>query len=130
CDHVNKYEDDVKAGVKTLPVVIGLKNTFTLLKVTTTLFYVIITALVLFGMLPVFSLLVYLAMPQFLKLMKIFSSPKPEMTKENEQIYHAWYIVWMFNFSKPAGWLFLAGLAIGAVPWHKLINELKIFMGG
>jgi 1,4-dihydroxy-2-naphthoate octaprenyltransferase len=130
CDHINKYEGDVKAGVKTLPVVIGLKNTLTLLKVTTTLFFVFITVFVASGILPVFSLLVYLAIPQYVQLVKIFSSTKPVMSKENEQIYHAWYIVWMFNFSKPAGGLFMAGLAIGAVPWNKLVNEIGIFIGG
>ncbi|MEI7640787.1 MAG: prenyltransferase [bacterium] len=117
--HIDKYEKDKEKGVKTLPVVLGLKNAIIFTKINTGLFFISIIICVFFKVLQPLTLLVFLAWGRFMTFINIMSKPKPETPPENFPVWPLWYVVWAFWFNKRAGELFVLGLILSLIPWFK-----------
>jgi len=118
--HLDKYEMDIKKGVKTLPVVLGWKNAIAFTRINTAMFYISIIVLVFFKFVTPFALLAIFSIGRFKKFMDILSTKKPEQKPDGfVDLWPLWYVVWAFWFNKLAGGLFIFGLFLGCLPWLK-----------
>ena len=144
--HLDKIDEDRPLGLKTLPIILGVKNTKKLIKFFVWFNYVYITLLVLFGYMSVWGLLVLLTVPKALTVNKILSMDKPEKNpfvstvsgiaaflgapsilkgfdfdaeRGNWPIWPLWYIAWLFSLSKSFGYMFILALLLEILfPWN------------
>lgn len=113
--HLDKFDADKKKGVRTLPVVLGMKNAFAFTKVNTALFFVVIVVEILFRIISPFTLLAFFAAGRFKTFVDILSSKKPKKAPKGFNIWPLWYVAWAFWFNRLAGGLFIVGLIIGII---------------
>jgi 1,4-dihydroxy-2-naphthoate octaprenyltransferase len=118
--HLDKYAKDKEKGVKTLPVVLGWEKGIIFTRITPAMFYITTILLVFFRLVTPFVLICFFSIGRFKKFMDILSTKKPEIKPKGFlQLWPLWYVVWAFWFNKLAGGLFIAGLAMGCIPWLK-----------
>jgi 1,4-dihydroxy-2-naphthoate octaprenyltransferase len=118
--HIDKLEWDAPKGIKTLPVVLGDERARRVTVALMAAFYVSVIALVLAGVLPVWTVVSLIALPLLRKARRTFARPKPAAPPASypESIWPLWFGPWAFVHATRAGALFVAGLALGAVfPW-------------
>lgn len=118
--HVDKLDMDEKKGIHTLPVVIGEKaSRYTILgmMIAPYLFTLYLIAVKFFT--PV-MLIVFLALPAFLKIYPIFLKPKPENRPENAPGWPLYFVGFAFYNNRRFGSLFMLGLLVDVL--------LRIFM--
>lgn len=117
--HIDKYDADRAKGIHTLVVLVGRERSIALNKALMAGFYPVVLALVAIGVLPVWTAAVLLTIPRLRAVLRVYSSPKPETAPPNYPIWPLWYVAWSFVLNRPVGFLFIAGLLIGAVlPVH------------
>ncbi len=127
--HLDKYEKDREKGVKTLPVLLGWKRAAAFTKFNSALFFIVVVLLVFFKVITPLALLCFFAAGRFGKFINIISNPKPIKKPEGfPGIWPLWYVVWAFWFNKMAGGLFIAGLALGALPWDIILEKAGGFL--
>ena len=80
--HIDKLDADKVKGIHTLPVLLGEHASLWLNMTLMTAYYVLIIALVLTGNLGIWALLVLLAIPRLMKILKIYQEPKPSQSPE------------------------------------------------
>ncbi len=112
--HVDKLEADSAKGIHTLPVILGRERSLFLTQQLLVSFFVIVLCLVLTGTLSLWTLLVFLAVPKLLRVLKILSSPKPAAAPPGYPLWPLWYVAWCFLVTRRAGALFVAGLLLDA----------------
>jgi 1,4-dihydroxy-2-naphthoate octaprenyltransferase len=78
-------------------------------------YYVVIAALVLTGTLGVWVLLVVLALPRLVRVLKIYRDPKPSEPPADYPVWPLWYVSAAFYHNKLAGGLFVLGLIINLI---------------
>ncbi len=110
--HVDKYEQDGSRGIRTLPVILGREPSLRLNQVLMVAFYAIVAALVLQGTLGVGVLLVALAIPRLLTVLRAYSTPKPAGPPPGYRLWPLWYVSLAFYHNRLAGGLFVLGLAL------------------
>jgi len=110
--HIDKLEADRQKGIRTLPVLLGERASLWLNVALMSAFYAIVAALVLSGALAVWVLLVFLALPRLVEVLKIYRQPKPSKPPENYAVWPLWFVSWAFYHNKRAGTLFVLGLAL------------------
>jgi len=120
--HIDKAEQDRAKGINTLAVLLGERASARLNQALMIGFFALVVALVATAVLPVWSLLVLLAIPKLLQVIEVYSKPKPKEPPENYPIWPLWFVAWAFLLNRPSGYLFVLGLIIGAafplyVPW-------------
>ena len=77
------------------------------------------TILVLLGTLGVWTLLCFGALPGTLRVLKVYSEPRPAEAPEGFPIWPLWYVAWAFLVTRSAGGLFVLGLILDAIyPLH------------
>ncbi len=137
--HMDKVEADKKKGLGTLPIVLGMKRTVSLIKGLLVLTYVYILVLIFFGYYTLWGLLVLLTLPKTITVWKVISMKKPAKKPlvlpvksriarffegptilkninfepkgdGNWPIWPLWYIVWLFSYSKKFGYYFVLAL--------------------
>ena len=113
--HIDKMEEDRKAGIHSLPVVLGRKRAIMLLKSTFILFYLLILVLVLQGMVGFWILVTVLAGMRLRTVWTVLSLPKPKEKPENWPVWPLWYVAWSMYFNRAAGLLFILGLIFNIV---------------
>ncbi len=115
--HIDKYEDDRKKGIRTLPVILGEKGARMTVLGMLILQYVSVIYLVLTGFFTPFMLIVLLAIPVFIKVWKAYTNPKPESPPEGypPEAWPLWYVALAFWHNRRFGTLYLIGLIIEAV---------------
>jgi len=112
--HVDKLEADRAKGIRTLPVILGEERARFATQVLFLSFFALVGVLVLSGVLGVWTLLVFLALPRLVKLWGVFSRPRPEQAPPDFPIWPLWFVAWAFVFTRLAGALFVAGLVVNA----------------
>lgn len=112
--HVDKLPADSAKGIRTLPVILGEPLARRVTQMLFVSFFVFTALLVGVGVLGVWTLIVFLAVPRLAKIWKVFSVPKPEAPPENFPIWPLWFVAWAFLFTRTAGALLIVGLAINA----------------
>ncbi len=108
--HIDKMSDDARAGIHSLPVLLGQKRSITLLKATFVLFYLLIFVLAFQGVLGFWILVTVLAGGRLRTVWLALSLPKPKERPENWPVWPLWYVGWSMYFNRAAGLLFIVGL--------------------
>ncbi len=115
--HIDKYEDDKRRGIRTLPVILGERNARIAVLGMLLLQYLSVIYLVLTGFFTPFMLIVLLAIPVFTKVWKAYTSPRPESPPEGypPEAWPLWYVALAFWHNRRFGTLYLLGLIIEAI---------------
>ncbi len=113
--HIDKIEADGEKGIRTLPVVIGERNALWLNMALMAAFYPIVALLVLAGTLGVWVLLIVLALPRLLRVLKIYTAPRPQEPPADYPVWPLWYVSAAFFHNKLAGGLFVLGLIMNLI---------------
>jgi 1,4-dihydroxy-2-naphthoate octaprenyltransferase len=115
--HIDKRNNDRYKGVKTLPVIIGERAS----RLTTIGMwiaqYLLVLWLVFTGQLGLILLIVFLAIPKFIRATKIFSKPRPEKEPEGlaPETWPLYLVSYAFDYNKRFGSLFLLGLILDII---------------
>jgi len=110
--HVDKYEQDGSRGIRTLPVILGREFSLRLNQLLMIAFYPIVAMLVLRGMLGAGVLLVALAIPRLLTVLRAYNEPKPAGPPPGYRLWPLWYVSLAFYHNRLAGGLFVLGLIV------------------
>ena len=108
--HIDKMEEDRKANIHSLPVVLGQKRAIQLLKASFLLFYLLIFVLVFQKVVGFWILVTVLAGWRLRTVWMVLSLPKPKEKPENWPVWPLWYVAWSMYFNRAAGLLFILGL--------------------
>lgn len=113
--HIDKLNQDKDKGINTVPVALGERNSIWLNMGMMVAFYLVVAILVLMGTLGVWVLLVLLAIPRLIQVLKIYLEPKPTEPPEDYPVWPLWYVSAAFHHNKLAGGMFLVGLILNLV---------------
>lgn len=110
--HIDKFEHDTARGVATLPVLLGEKPALRLNQALMVSYYVVVAALVAAGVLGLWVLLVFASVPLLVRMLKLYSAPKPDRPPARYPIWPLWYVASAFLLTRRAGGLFVLGLVL------------------
>jgi 1,4-dihydroxy-2-naphthoate octaprenyltransferase len=110
--HIDKLEVDKEKGIQTLPVLMGDRAARILNAALMVAYYLAVVALVIVGDVGLWVLLVFLALPRLISVLKTYREPKPEEPPENYAVWPLWYVSAAFYHNKLAGGLFVMGLIL------------------
>jgi 1,4-dihydroxy-2-naphthoate octaprenyltransferase len=113
--HVDKYEQDGARGIHTLPVLLGRELSLRLNQALMVAFYVAVAVLVLKGILGAGVLLVALAIPRLLTVLRAYGEPKPPGPPPGYRLWPLWFVSLAFYHNRLAGSLFVLGLALNVL---------------
>jgi 1,4-dihydroxy-2-naphthoate octaprenyltransferase len=113
--HVDKLDADAAKGIRTLPVMLGREAALRLDRGLMAFSYVLVAALVITGVLGVWTLLILLSTPRLLETLRVFREPQPQSAPPGYPIWPLWYVAWAFRLTRQAGALFVAGLVLNVV---------------
>jgi 1,4-dihydroxy-2-naphthoate octaprenyltransferase len=117
--HIDKFEADSAKGIHTLPVILGRERAVFLTQELFVAFFVLVVCLVLLGTFGVWALLTLGAIPQLLRVLKVYNQPKPSEAPPNFPIWPLWYVAWAFLLTRSAGGLLVLALVLDAIwPLH------------
>src|SRR6185437_5379301 len=113
--HIDQREFDERKHQRTLPVVLGEASARTFNRGAVILMYVVIAAGVITRMLTPFALIVLLAAPRALRAVRVMSAPRPSEAPAGYVGWPLWYHRVCLVHNRAFGWLYILGLAAGAV---------------
>ena len=112
--HIDQRAFDTAQQQRTLPVLLGERGARALNKLTVLGMYVFSLVAVLFGALSPFALLVLLAAPRARRAWLVMSQPAPASAPAGYLGWPLWYHRVCLVHNRLFGWLFIAGIAVGA----------------
>lgn len=110
--HIDKLDMDKKKGIHTLPVVIGEKASRYAVLGMMIIPYLITLYLIFAKFFTPIMLIVFLALPAFLKIYPIFLKPKPETPPEGQVGWPLYFVGYAFYNNRRFGTLFMFGLLL------------------
>ncbi len=110
--HIDNLEIDLRKGVQTLPVILGVDRSLFLNQQLTVLFFVFVVVLVLVGKVGLWTLLVFAALPLLWKVLKVYARPRPDSAPPGYAYWPVWYAASAFSLTRLAGGLFVLGLIL------------------
>ncbi len=113
--HIDQREFDERKHQRTLPVVLGEASARTFNRGAVILMYVVIVAGVITRMLTPFALIVLIAAPRALRAVRVMSAPRPSEPPAGYLGWPLWYHRVCLVHNRAFGWLYILGLAVGAV---------------
>ena len=113
--HIDKLPWDAPKRIGTLPYLLGARLARGLTAIIMVAFYVVVAALVLFGVLPFPALLVVFAVPKLATSLSFYSKPKPDRPPDDYPLWPLWYVSAAFVHTRRAGALLVLGLLVAAV---------------
>ena len=113
--HIDQREFDERKHQRTLPVVLGEASARTFNRASVIAMYLVIFAGVAVGMITPFALLVLLAAPRGLRAVRVMSAPRPTEPPTGYVGWPVWYHRGCLVHNRAFGWLYILGLAAGAV---------------
>jgi 1,4-dihydroxy-2-naphthoate octaprenyltransferase len=113
--HIDKLPWDGPKKVGTLPYLLGEARARRVTAVLMVAFYAAVVALVAAGALTVAALLVFLAVPRLMVVLKQYRKPRPDTPPENYPVWPLWYVAGAFVHTRRAGGLLVLGLLAGAL---------------
>ncbi len=113
--HVDKYEQDGSRGIRTLPVLLGREVSLRLNQVLMVAFYPIVAYLVWRGRLGAGVLLVALAIPRLVTVLRAYGAPKPAGPPPGYRLWPLWFVSLAFYHNRLAGGLFVLGLLLNVL---------------
>ncbi|NIS83420.1 MAG: prenyltransferase [Anaerolineales bacterium] len=113
--HIDKIEADREKGIRTLPVLIGERSALWLNMALMVAYYLVVLALVLSGTLAIWVLLVFLAVPRLVRVLRIYLEPRPSEPPPDYPVWPLWYVSAAFFHNKLAGGMFVLGLILNLI---------------
>jgi 1,4-dihydroxy-2-naphthoate octaprenyltransferase len=113
--HIDKIPWDEADGTHTLPVLLGERRARLVTQALMVTFYPAVGALVVFGALPILSLVCVLGIVQLARVWPSFGRPKPDAPPDDFPIWPLWFAALAFVHTRRAGGLLVAGMLLGAV---------------
>ncbi len=110
--HVDKHDDDAPRGIRTLPVILGPRVSIGLNRALMIGFYAAVLALVAAGVLGPWCLLVFLSVPRLIRVLRIYSRPRPETPPPNYPLWPLWYVSAAMYLNRLTGALLVLGMAL------------------
>jgi 1,4-dihydroxy-2-naphthoate octaprenyltransferase len=117
--HIDQHDFDLGKGIHTLPVLLGTPTARTINMVAITLMYVITAILILLQDLTPFAALTLIALPRAVRALSILRKPRPATAPTGYIGWPLWYHRVCLLHNRAFGWLYIFGLAIGAI-WQNL----------
>jgi 1,4-dihydroxy-2-naphthoate octaprenyltransferase len=78
-------------------------------------YYLVVGVLVFTGTLGIWLLLVLLAIPRLVRVLRIYLEPKPTEPPDDYPVWPLWYVSAAFYHNKLAGGMFVLGLILNLV---------------
>jgi 1,4-dihydroxy-2-naphthoate octaprenyltransferase len=113
--HIDQKDFDVGKGNRTLPVLLGERSARALNVATVVLLYTVIAVLIAFGQLTPFAAIVVVALPRAFRAVSVMSRPRPASAPAGYVGWPLWYHRVCLEHNRRFGWLYILGLAAGAV---------------
>jgi 1,4-dihydroxy-2-naphthoate octaprenyltransferase len=113
--HIDQMAFDAGKGNRTLPVLLGERGARAVNGATIVLLYVVTALLVAFGQLTPFAAIVALALPVGGRAVSVMSRPRPAAPPPGYAGWPLWYHRACLQHNRRFGWLYILGLAAGAV---------------
>ncbi|HKJ93908.1 MAG TPA: prenyltransferase [Longimicrobiales bacterium] len=113
--HIDQRMFDASHHTRTLPVVLGERWARLLNRAAVIGMYVVIAAGVGTGVLSPFALVVLLALPRAWKAVAVMAAPTPDGPPPGYVGWPLWYHRFCLVHNRAFGWLYVLGLALGAV---------------
>ena len=111
----------------TLPVIIGEKSARLVNQFLLISFYLLIIYMVIADILGIGVLLVVLALPRLIFVIKMHNQPKPLEPPEDWSVWPLWLVGWSFWHNKLAGGLFVLGLILNVFLPSNFLYFSQIF---
>ncbi len=124
--HIDKAPWDGRENIRTVPVLLGDSRSRTVTAIGMLAFYLSIALLVTQGILSIFTLVAFAALPVYWKARRAYAEPKPEAPPEDYPLWPLWFAPWAFLHARRAGALFVIGLIMGAL-WPSQILQTPVF---
>jgi 1,4-dihydroxy-2-naphthoate polyprenyltransferase len=113
--HVDKLPWDSKAGVRTLPVILGERRARLVTEALMVGFYVAIVACVAAGALPWPALAAFGGVPLLTRALKALRRPRPAEPPRGFPVWPLWFAAFAFTHTRRAGALMVVGLVVAAI---------------
>ena len=113
--HIDKLPWDERAGVRTLPVILGEARARRLTEALMIAFYLAGVICVLAGALPWPVLAAAGALPLLVRALKALRRARPASPPRDFPVWPLWFAAFTFTHTRRAGALLVAGLAIAAI---------------
>ncbi len=113
--HIDQRPFDIGAGQHTLPVLMGEAPARRLDQIIVAGMYVVVVVGILLGWLTPFTLLVFIAAPRALRAIKAMTVQHPDTKPEGYVGWPLWFHRSCLVHNRLFGWVYLAGLALGAI---------------
>jgi 1,4-dihydroxy-2-naphthoate octaprenyltransferase len=120
--HIDKIGPDAERGIRTLPVILGERNARLLASGLMIAFYPIVIGSALVGWIGPWVLLVVLAFPRLVQVLRQFSAPRPETPPHSYVGWPLWFVGGAFIHTRRAGATLILGLLLNvlvpvSLPW-------------
>ncbi len=120
--HIDKIVPDAERGIRTLPVILGDRNARVVASGLMIAFYPIVIGSALVGLIGPWVLLVVLAIPRLIQVLRQFSKPRPETPPQSYVGWPLWFVGGAFLHTRRAGATLILGLLLNVVlpvslPW-------------
>ena len=113
--HVDQREFDTGQHQRTLPVVLGEHAARVFNQLSVVAMYAVTALLVGLGDLSPFTLLIVVAAPRALQALRVMNRPAPAEPPVGYVGWPLWYHRVCLVHNRAFGWLYIAGLVVGAV---------------
>jgi 1,4-dihydroxy-2-naphthoate octaprenyltransferase len=113
--HVDKIEADTAKGIHTLPVILGRDRALALTRGLVIAFFPLVALLVATGMIGVWALLAFAAIPRVRKILVALRMPRPAAPPPGYPLWPLWYVSLAFVVTRSAGSWFVLGLVLDAI---------------
>jgi 1,4-dihydroxy-2-naphthoate octaprenyltransferase len=113
--HIDQRQFDAGKHQRTLPVLLGEHRTRTLNRAAVVGMYLFVVVGIVVGALTPFALLVLLAAPRAVRAVRVMSSAAPAEPPAGYVGWPLWYHRVCLVHNRAFGWLYILGLAIGAL---------------
>jgi 1,4-dihydroxy-2-naphthoate octaprenyltransferase len=113
--HIDQMDFDRGKGIRTLPVLLGERAARAFNVATLALIYAVTAALIALGQLTPFAAVIAFALPRAWRAIRLMSEPRPASAPEGYVGWPLWYHRACLTHNRLFGWLYILGLAGGAV---------------
>ncbi|MGH2462157.1 MAG: prenyltransferase [Candidatus Limnocylindria bacterium] len=120
--HIDKIEPDAERGIRTLPVILGERNARLVAMGLMIAFYPIVIGSALAGLIGPWVLLVVLAIPRLIQVLRQFSKARPASPPHSYVGWPLWFVGGAFFHTRRAGATLILGLLLNvllpvSLPW-------------
>jgi 1,4-dihydroxy-2-naphthoate octaprenyltransferase len=109
--HIDKYPQDVKMKIYTLPVLLGQKASLLINQIISVLFYVAVVVLVITGNMSVWMLVVFFSLPGLFQAIQRYGAPRPAEMADSP----LYYVGIAFYFTRTAGFWLIIGIVLNLI---------------